>query len=557
MKITSIPQLYRNANRWREIVGVLSKYGLAGWLSRFELPIAGSLLKSADGEKLASLNQETRVRRALEELGPTFIKLGQVLSTRPDVIGVELADELVKLQAAAPEDDEAWVRSVCEEDFGCPLEECFREFSLKPVASASIGQVHRARMQDGRPVAIKVRHRNIESRVSVDTDILMGLAQLAERIPELKNYRPSALAEEFQRTLLRELDFLRERRRLEQFAGYFSESDHVRVPATFPDRCSERVLTIEWLDGLKVSDPELQQRPPEELQEIAQRGAQAFITMVFEHGVYHADPHPGNLIVLSGERIGLIDFGMVGRLSPSLREDLEEMVIAIVNQDAQLLTSLVVRVGMTPSDLDEAALSVDVADYLDHYGNLSVGDFDVGGALRELVSIIRRYQIVLPASLGMLIKLLIMLEGTGQLLAPEFSLIEVLAPMQRRMVLRRLSPRRQARKLRRFWFEAEQLAGSLPRRMSDILQQVQSGKFDVHLDHRGLEPSVNRLVLGMLTSALILGSSLMLSHGVMPIHFWPLRGVSTPGLVGFTLSGMLGLRLLRAISKSGWLERRK
>lgn len=557
MKITSIPQLYRNANRWREILAVLSKYGLAGWLGRFELPVPGNLLTAPDGEAISSLSREVRVRRALEELGPTFIKLGQVLSTRPDLVGAELADELAGLQSSAPADSFAWVRQVIEEDLGAPLEDCFRQFSETPIASASIGQVHQARLLCGTQVAVKVQHERIKQHAHVDTDILLGLAALAERLPEAQNYRPGAVAVEFQRTLLRELDFSHERRRIQQFGGYFHDAPGVRVPESYPDLCSQRVLTIEWLEGKKVSDPAVQQQSQEDREMLARRGAEAFLKMVFDHGVYHADPHPGNLIVMPDNVLGLIDFGMVGRLGDSLREDLEDMISAVVSHDSEMVAAGVIRVSATPPDLDEAALTTDIADFVDHYGNLPVGSFDLSGALRELIDVIRRHRIVLPPSLAMLLKLMIMLEGSVRSLAPQFSLVETLTPLRQKITKRRLSPARHARKIRRMFFEAEQLAEVLPRRLTSILQQVQAGRFDVHLDHRGLEPSVNRLVLGMLTSALFLGSSLMMSHRVLPLGFWPLEGQSAPGLAGCVLSGVLVLRLLRAISKSGRLEQKR
>jgi ubiquinone biosynthesis protein len=228
------------------------------------------------------------------------------------------------------------------------------------------------------------------------------------------------------------------------------------------------------------------------------------------------------------------------------------MLLAIVSQDAQLLTSLVMRLGAVPAGLDEAALSVDLSEFVAHYANQPIDAFDLAGALSEMVEIIQRYHIVLPSSLAMLIKVLVMLDGTGQLLAPQFSLMELVAPYQKKMLQRRLSPARQLRKMRRFYSEFEQLFEILPRRLRDILQQVDAGKFDVHLDHRGLEPSVNRLVLGMMTSALFLGSSLLLAQDV-----WLFHGISVPGVLGIGLSIFLGWRLLRAIGKSGRLERRK
>ncbi|MEN1679026.1 MAG: AarF/UbiB family protein [Planctomycetota bacterium] len=558
MKISTLPQLYRNAARWREILSVLSKYGLAGWLGRFELPLGTGWLKDSNGQLLGSMSQPVRVRRALEELGPTFIKLGQLLSTRPDLVGLELADELSKLQSGAPADDTAWVYQVIAEDLGQSVDECFTRFEDEPVASASVGQVHRAWLEDGSAVAVKVLHKGIEERVLDDTEILVGLAELAERLPDFRNYRPASLAVDFQRTIRRELDLGNERRRLDQFAGYFAGDPRVRLPRADADRSGPRVLTAEWIEGWKASDPALKEAKDIDLARVARNGAEVFIEMIFDHGVYHADPHPGNLLVLPGNVVGLVDFGMVGRLSDPLREDLEDMLMAVVANEPATLTAVITRVGQTPPELDEAELASDIAEFVEHYGNQSVGGLDLTGALSELIDIIQRRQITLPPSVGMLLKMLVQLEGTARLLSPDFSLLEVLEPHQKKMMLRRLSPVRQAKKLSRIYGEFEDLAEVFPRRVREILQQVQAGKFDVHLDHRGLEPSVNRLVLGMLTSAMFLGSSLMFSNGVMPIRgIWLLDGVSLPGFVGLCLSGLLGMRVLRAISKSGRLERRR
>jgi ubiquinone biosynthesis protein len=277
-----------------------------------------------------------------------------------------------------------------------------------------------------------------------------------------------------------------------------------------------------------------------------------YLEMIFHHGFYHGDPHPGNLIVLPDGAIGLLDFGMVGRLDEQLREDIEDMLLAIVSQDAQQLTSLVMRLGAVPPGLDEPALSVDLSEFVVHYANQPVDSFDLGGALSEMIEIVQRYRIALPPPLAMLIKVLVMLEGTVRQLQPSFSLMELIQPYQRKMLRRRLSPARQVRKFRRIYSEVEQLAQVLPRRLREILQQVEMGKFDVHLDHRGLEPSVNRLVLGMMTSALFLGSSLLISQNV-----WAFRGVSIPGTLGVLYSAFLGWRLLRAIGKSGRLDRKK
>ncbi len=552
MKITSIPQIYRNVNRWREILSILSKYGLAGWIGRLDISFAKGLLKNRAGEALAHHPRETRIRMALEELGPTFIKLGQILSTRPDVIGMELADELKQLQSNVPADLPETVHKTIADELHGSVDTLFAAFDDCAMASASIGQVHHARLLSGEDVVVKIMHSNIERRVCVDLDIMFGIAQLAERIPELARYRPQRLAAEFQRMLRRELDFGRELRNLKQFARNMADNEGVVIPRPYEELSTRRVLTMQYIDGVKFSQLGSDGHQAFDLSAAARRGAEVFLEMIFQHGFYHADPHPGNLLLLSDGSIALLDCGMVGRLDESLREDIEEMLLAIVGHDAEQLSSIIVRVGAVPQNLDEAHLTADLSDFVAYFAHQNVQNFDLGGALYEMIEIIRRYNIMLPSPIGMLLKVLIMLEGTSRRLSPNFSLMELMEPYQQRMLKRRMSPSRHLKKIRRITYEMEQLAELLPRRLREILYQVQTGRFDVHLDHRGLEPSVNRLVLGMLASALFLGSSILVS-----LNVWPIRGMSVPGVLGYAASLFLTLRVLRAISKSGHLDRRR
>ncbi|REJ92270.1 MAG: AarF/ABC1/UbiB kinase family protein [Planctomycetota bacterium] len=556
MKITTIPAVYRNVNRWGEILTVLSKYGLAGWLSRFDLDFAKGWLRTRDGEALARMSSETRIRMALMELGPTFIKLGQILSTRPDLVGVELASELTHLQADVKADRPEQVRRLVEAELGEPIEVLFAEFDDQPLASASIAQVHRARLHSGEEVVVKVQHVGIEKTVTVDLEILSGLAQFAEMHPDLVNYRPRATVAEFQRTLRREIDFGREERNMQQFASDFAGDESVHIPRVYPELSTSRVLTMERLNGVKLADAELVVGREFDLKEIAQRGADLYLKMIFDHGFYHADPHPGNILLLDGNTIGLLDFGMVGRLDEGLREEIENMLLAIVDREAGQLTAIITRIGETPSDLDLPGLSNDVTEFVSYHGNVPLSEFELGKALGEMTEIIRRYRIMLPAQIALLLKSLIMLDGTARLADPSFSLIDALRPHRRRLLRQRLSPARRLKKMRRIAGELEQLAEVLPRRLIDLLGQMQSGKFDVHLDHRGLEPSVNRLVLGMLASAIFLGSALMLSMKAWPSVTLFEAQISLSGSTGVLLSAGLGLRLLRAINKSGHLDRR-
>jgi len=552
MRISAIPQIYRNVNRWGEILSTLSKYGLADWLSRFEFALGKSWLKNRNGKVLANESRETRIRLAMEELGPTFIKLGQIMSTRPDLVGRQLADELQQLQTSVQADQPELVSELLAAELGQPIEGTFAEFSHEPVASASIGQVHRARLHTGEEVAVKVQHHGIHEVVHVDLDILSGLAELAAKLPELRPYRPQAIVAEFQRALRRELDFTRERRHLEQFATAFENDERVCIPHVYSDHCSERVIVMQWLEGIPLSEPTRIPATGIDLPTVTRHGAEIYLEMIFHLGLYHADPHPGNLLLMPDGAIGLLDFGMVARLDESLREDFEDMLLAIVEQDASRLTAIVTRVGSTPRGLDDAALQLDLSDFVAHYAHQSVDQFELAAALTEMFDLMRRYEIVLPSAMALLLKVLVMLEGTAQKLQPEFSLMEVLEPFRKKIVAQRLSPKRQFRKARQLAYEMQQLAEIVPRRLRDILQQVQTGRFDVHLDHRGLEPSVNRLVLGMLTSALFIGSVLLVTNRV-----WAFHSVPIPGTLGVALSAALGLRLFRAISKSGNLDRKQ
>ncbi len=561
MKISSIPQIYRNVNRLTEILSVLSKYGLADWLSGLQLDFAKDFLKDREGEALARQTRETRIRLALAELGPTFIKLGQLFSTRPDLVGVTLAEELAKLQQDVPADSPDVVRQLIEDELGQPIDELFAEFNDVPLASASIGQVHRARLQTGEPVVVKVQHAKIQQTVRKDLDVLAGLAQLVDRLPEFVAYRPMATVAEFRRTLHRELDFGREERNLMHFNGRYDGDPHVRIPRPYSELCTPRVLTMEWIDGIKLRDKARLRELGFDLEEIARRGAEFYLESIFGDGFYHADPHPGNIMLLSGNVIALLDFGMVGRIDELLREQIEEMLLAISNQDSIHLASVLMRLGSTPPDLDEAALRADVSDFVTLYGSQSVNRMQLGRVLTDMSEMIFRYRIMLPAQVAMLLKVLVTLEGTGKLLSPSFSLFDVMKPFQRRAMLRRLSPKRRLKKMQRIYSEVEHLVEILPRRLVDILQQVQEGRFDVHLEHRGFGPSVNRLVLGMLASALFLGSTLLLSRQVPPLLFpdstvLGLNKISLLGLSGCAVSVLLGLRLLRAIGKSGHLDSR-
>lgn len=562
MKISSIPQLYRNLRRWQDILAVLRRYGLADWLSKLKFDFIRDWIKDEQGVPLASFSREKRIRLALTELGPTFIKLGQVLSLRPDLIGPDLASELTSLQSELPADPPADILKLIAKEMGAPVEELFAEFDGQAIASASIGQVHMARLHDGSPVVVKVQHPNIQSIVREDMEVLAGLATLVTHIPEIEVWKPTVLVEQLSKSLNRELNFSRELQNLQLFSRELKNYSGLRIPAPYPKLSSARVLTMELLTGVAVSklaDEGATRFDVQTRQKLAKLAAEVYIEMIFIHGVYHADPHPGNILVLENGDLGLLDFGMVGRIDDRLRETIEEMLLAVASRDTSLLTTLIKRVGNTPPRLDDSLLSIDVADLIGNYGSQPLDSFDLSGALNDVTDIMHRHQISLPPQTSLLIKMLITLEGTLRLLSPHFSLLEVMQPFFRRMWIRRLSPRRQAKRIRRIYLELESLLETLPSQVSGVMQLVQEGRLDVHLAHKGLSPSVNRIVLGLLISSVFLGSSVLMAFKVPPLLFahsdWlGIEKLSLLGLIGYLVSLLAGLRLIRAINRSGHLD---
>ncbi len=559
MNLSAIPQLYRNVRRWQEIIVVLRRYGLADWLSNLKVDFIRDWIKDENGVPLASYSRESRIRMTLTDLGPTFIKFGQILSLRPDLVGSKLASELQQLQSNVPADPPEKIRASIEHELKQPISQLFQSFDEQPMASASIGQVHAAVLHDGTRVVIKVQHADIEKTIHEDLDVLAGLATLSERIPEIAAWQPKALVEQLSRTLRRELNFNRELQNLQLFCRELKNFHGIHVPTPFPKLSTKAVLTMERVDGCSISEVSSNPSRLETSQALAKRTAELYIEMIFRLGVYHADPHPGNVLVRDDNSLALIDFGMVGRLDDRLRESVEEMLMAVATRDAALLTSLVKRVGKAPAKLDESQLSNDVADLIANYGYQPLDSFDLGGALNDMTDILHSHRIVLPSQTALLIKTLITLEGVLHQLNPHFSLIEALQPFFRKIRFRRLSPARQAKRLRRIYVELESFVERLPTQISSLLEIVGDGRLDVHLSHRGLSPSINRLVMGILTSSLFLGSSVLLAYKVPPLLFLQpgpmgMKDVSLLGLTGFVVSFLISLRLFRAINKSGHLD---
>ena len=558
LDFTAIPQLARNVTRLAEIVRTLGRYGLGGWVARLDSRFVRGVVGGIGFRRVYEVSHEARIRLALTDLGTTFIKLGQVLSTRRALIGPALADELAQLQTNVPADPYPVTRATIEAELGRPLAEVFPQFEQAPIASASIGQVHRATLHDGRAVAVKVQHPDIPRRVAVDLSILSELAALAEQfLPDLRAYRPVAVVAEFQRVLQRELDFRRELRHLQMFRQAFTKGAGVRFPEPFPVFSTGRVLTMEYLDGIPLTNPVRVKAAGGDFDDLARRGAGAFLDMIFRDGFFHADPHPGNLFYLPSadgkpDAIGLIDVGMVGRIDDRLRHRIERALEAVMRRDAADLTDLVIQVGDVPPRFDPEALRGEVAEHLAYYWGMPLEQFQLGTALNDLTDAVRRYHVALPPALALLLRVLVMLEGTGRMLSPRFNLVELLAPYKRQLVMKKLSPRRMVRRVAEAVGDWDELLRGLPRQLGSVMRLLHKQELTVRLTHQHLEPSVNRLVFGLIISSLFLGSAMMWAAGAPPKWY----DVSLFGVAGCAISCFLGFRLFRAIQHSGRLEER-
>lgn len=554
MRLSTVPNIVRNTNRFAEIAQVAAKYGLADWLTSLDTNFMKDWLTSGTGVRLTDVSREERVRLALTELGPTFIKLGQMLSTRADLVGPAMAEELRALQTHIPPDSYEQISETIQTELGAPIDEIFDDFEFEPIGSASIGQVHAARLKDGADVVVKIQHQNIQSLIETDLDILEGLAELAEqRSDELALYQPQNVVHAFRRNVLEQLDFLREKHNLEQFRRNFADDEVIYFPEPCEDWCTRRVLTMERLFGLTLEELQSGVAPELDRVLIARRGANAYLQMIFHDGFYHADPHPGNFVVMDDEVVGFLDCGLVGRIDARLRGEFEDMLISVIHNDTDSLVSDILQIGSTPRDLDRDRFGMDVAEFVDEFGTQNLAQFDMSGALNRLTAIIRDHRIVLPANVSILLRVLIMLEGTGRYIEPNFSLLEVMEPYEAEVANRRYSPARIAAKFRRRYRELDRLLDTLPSDITDIVARLREGRFDVKLEHLRADATVNRVVYGILTAALYLGSSQLWAAETPPTIY----GVSVFGALGCAAAVILGGRLIHAIHKSGDLVQKR
>ncbi len=386
-----------------------------------------------------------------------------------------------------------------------------------------------------------MQHPGITERVVSDLDILGKLAEWAEKAStQLRLYQPTAAVGQLRDTLMAELDFRQERRNLDRFNRNFANDPRVKFPRAHAELSGRRVLTMEYLDGVPGQDLDRIRAAGADPAEIARVGAHVYLDMVFRDGFYQADPHPGNFLVLPEGVLGILDCGMVGRLDNDMREDIEGILMSIVGRDSSRLADAFARLGSVPPDFNRAAMRADIDNLLAEYADLPLEELDLGAALKGITDVIRSHRILLPVSISLLLRLLIMLDGTGRQLSANFSLAEILRPYYLKLLSRRFAPRRMLRELQRTYRDWVMLVEALPRDLAAVLRRIGAGTFELNLEHRRLERTVDRLVQGVLIAALMLGSALLWAMKAEPVLF----DIPVAGVVGFGAAVLLGLRLV-------------
>jgi ubiquinone biosynthesis protein len=560
-KIAVIGRTYRHLNRYRQILTILFKYGFGDLLERLKIDqyIEAGLqaISKNRSDRVEKLTRPQRLRMAFEELGPTYIKLGQVLSTRPDLVPADIVSELAKLQDEVPPFSFEEVKEVVQTEFGTPAEALFEQLDPQPLASASIGQVHRARLKDGEAVAVKFQRPGIQKIIEVDLEIMLHLATLAERhIKEFEIHRPVKIVEEFARTLEKEIDYAIEASYMERIARQFLDHPFVCIPVVFREFTTSRVLTTELIDGIKISKTEKLEAAGLDKKVIADRIVGLVLKQAFDYGFFHADPHPGNIFVLAGNVICMVDFGMMGIVDRATREEFVDLIDSVVHQHEVKATQILLRLTEWEEQPDIRALERELADFMGRHLYKPLKDMEIGKLLQDLIDLTLRFRLRIPPDIFLMIKALSTVEDVGRTLDPDFDLIAHAKPFIKRVKLERFAPQRISSDVFDMMSRLLQFFHQFPKDLMDLATMIREQRLSFQLEHRGLETLLatqdqtsNRLSFAIIIAALIIGSALIVISEIPPLIF----GISLIGIIGYLVAAVMGIWLLVAIIKKGRL----
>ena len=572
MSLATLPKTVKTFTRLRVIAQVLSRHGFGHFVDRLQLgryiPSAirfriAPQMEEAESDPLAAIG--VRLVKVCEELGPTFIKLGQIASTRPDILPPQILSALERLQDDVAPFPPEQARRIFNEDIGIPVEKAFRSFSDQPFASGSIAQAHRAVTKDGQDVVVKIKRPGIEQTVQLDVYVLKWMAERAESLfPELKPYRPRMLVDEFAQSIHAELDFVNEASATTRFHEAYKDDPRIRTPGVIWELTNSSVLTLEFLEGIHLREALNGKfhgsgaNGALDRKALARNLSECFLHQYFELGLFHADPHPGNLLIRPPDGLVLFDFGLVSQIDDEMVGRLVLGIVAMVNKEIDVIVDILADFGALGRDTDRASLARDLRTWLEKYYGLPLHRLDLRVLLKELIEVVRRNDAVLPREFITMFKSLATVSGVVMQLDPELNLLELLQPKLSKLMRERFSPRRIARLAGISGWHIASIVRDAPRLIRDVMRGIGRGQFQINIRHENLDylaseldRSSNRLAFSVLVASTIIGSTMLLSMAAdFKVFGLPIRYL---GFAGYALTFVMAAWLLIAILRSGKL----
>ena len=546
---------YNKLKRGRQIIAVLIKYGLDYFIDRSKLKLLSRIKRTPKGYQTLSLPR--RFCLSLEELGPTFVKFGQILSTRPDFLPPAFIVELEKLQDEVPPFESFQARKIIEQELDKPTSKLFKKFCEIPIAAASLSQVHKATLQNGEIVAVKIQRPDIRQLIEIDLEILEDLAGFIDR--RLVNgwvYHPKLMIKEFRKAILKEIDFTNEAHHFEKFRINFKDINYFKVPKIYWEMTTTKVITTEFVEGTKISEiTKDEYRNIFDPKEVAKRGALIILKQIFEDGFFHADPHPANIFVLPPATIAMLDVGQVGYIDENMIKNGAKLLLAMMDRDLEQGMRCLQALGILKKEFDENLLRKDFSELIESYIGIPLKDIEIRKLAQDTIDVMVHHNLVLPSNTALMIKALSMAETTGRKLDPDFNIALVGKPFMSKIISKRFAPEKLLKRSNKFIQDSIELIEQLPRDLTDTLKKLKEGKLKFIFEHRGLEKltreisrSTMRLSLSMIIASIIVGSSLIMQMNIGPIIF----GYPIQGIIGYIIAIFLGFFLIIILKSGKW-----
>ncbi|MGD0883526.1 MAG: AarF/UbiB family protein [Thermodesulfovibrionales bacterium] len=565
MDLFGITRTYRSAKRLQQVVNVLLKHGFGRIIDQIHLgryvPFRKRLRSFGQWPAVKGPSVPERLRIAFTELGPSFIKLAQILSSRPDLITVSYANEFKKLQDEVPPFSSEDAKRIIEEEIRMSADKVFLHFEDTPVAAASVAQVHHATLSDGTDVIVKVQRPGIEEQIETDINILSALARLLDRyVPESRFFNPIGIVDEFSKTITKELDFVNESRNCARFRRNFEHNPGIYIPRVYPEFVTKKVLVMERIGGVRIDDMAGISALGLDKKTIAKTGIDAYYKMILEDGFFHGDPHPGNIFVMPSGVISFVDFGIVGYVSPELMETLANTFLALIHKDFDKLIDHYIELGYVPEYIDperfRREFKADMIAFLEPIYGLTLQEMDFAKYLDAITHLALKHKMKIPSDLLLINKALLILQNIGRELDPAFDFVSAAEPYAMRLTRQRYSLSKLYEKAGKDVMDVSDFVFLLPKQMKQIIRKVLRDDIHIKLTLSGLDKfitdmdrSSNRIAFGMIISASLISSAIMHGTGAGPQIF----GISILGMISFAFAFLLGIWLIISIIRSGRL----